>query len=421
MAAFSYKAMTMDGRRVDGTVQADDRRGALAAVRKLGHTPLSVSEASGGAAKKGGAKDAKKKGGGSIWNARIGSAPDSMTPMEVLLFTSELADLLEAGMTLGQALGCLANQGDEGSAQRTVSQDLCARIVNGESFSDAVGHHPKTFQPLYANMIRAGEASGAMIGVLRRLVEHYERFDSMKSKVKGAMMYPAFVFCFGIAAVVLAMGFIIPRFKKVFDSLGGSLPTPTALLLNMSDFMLEYGWLLALALAGGVVWFGRWKKTAAGRAKVDGWKLRMPLVKGIVAASAYSSLAYTLQTLLVNGVNVLQALKIAEDTCDNAVIAQALATARKRVTDGTTISGPLAASGAFPRMMTDMLAVGEQAGNMASSLGHIGLRYQKDMDRNIARFTNALGPLLIGIISVGVGFIAYAIVSAVFAVSNAIG
>ncbi len=119
--------------------------------------------------------------------------------------------------------------------------------------------------------------------------------------------------------------------------------------------------------------------------------------------------------------NVLQALKIAEDTCDNAVIAQALATARKRVTDGTTISGPLAASGAFPRMMTDMLAVGEQAGNMASSLGHIGMRYQKDMDSNIARFTSALGPLLIGVISVGVGFIAYAIVSAVFAVSNSLG
>ena len=420
MAAFSYKAMTKDGRRVDGTVQADDRRGALAAVRKLGHTPLSVSEASGAAAKKGGAKDAKKKGG-SIWNIKIGGVADAMTPMEVLLFTSELADLLEAGMTLGQALGCLANQGDEGSAQRTVSQDLCARIVNGESFSDAVGQHPKTFQPLYANMIRAGEASGAMIGVLRRLVEHYERFDSMKSKIKGAMMYPAFVLVFGIGAVLLAMGFIIPRFKKVFDSLGGSLPTPTAVLMNMSDFLLEYGWMLALAIAAGVVWFGRWKKTPAGRAKVDGWKLRMPLVSGIVAAGAYSSLAFTLQTLLVNGVNVLQALKIAEDTCDNAVIAQALATARKRVTDGTTISGPLAASGAFPRMMTDMLAVGEQAGNMASSLGHIGLRYQKDMDRNIGRFTNALGPLLIGVISVGVGFIAYAIVSAVFAVSNSLG
>ena len=420
MAAFSYKAMTKDGRRVDGTVQADDRRGALAAVRKLGHTPLSVSEASGAAAKKGGAKDAKKKGG-SIWNIKIGGVADAMTPMEVLLFTSELADLLEAGMTLGQALGCLANQGDEGSAQRTVSQDLCARIVNGESFSDAVGHHPKTFQPLYANMIRAGEASGAMIGVLRRLVEHYERFDSMKSKIKGAMMYPAFVLVFGIGAVLLAMGFIIPRFKKVFDSLGGSLPTPTAVLMNMSDFLLEYGWMLALAIAAGVVWFGRWKKTPAGRAKVDGWKLRMPLVSGIVAAGAYSSLAFTLQTLLVNGVNVLQALKIAEDTCDNAVIAQALATARKRVTDGTTISGPLAASGAFPRMMTDMLAVGEQAGDLPAALEHIGRRYQKDMDRNIVSFTNALEPMLIVAIAGIVGFVAISIIMAVFKVSSSIG
>ena len=417
MAAFSYKAMTRDGRRVDGTVQADDRRGALAAVRRLGHTPLSVSEA--GAAARG-AKDGKKKGG-SIWNVRIGSAPDSMAPMEVLLFTSELADLLEAGMTLGQALGCLANQGEEGSAQRTVSQDLCARIVNGESFSDAVGHHPKTFQPLYANMIRAGEASGAMVGVLHRLVEHYERFDSMMASIKGAMMYPAFVLLFGFGAVILAMTCIIPRFKKVFDSLGGSLPTPTAILMNMSDFVLEYGWLMALVIAGVVVCFGRWKKTPAGRAKVDSWKLKLPLIKGIVATGTYSSLAFTLQTLLTNGVNVLQALKIAEDTCDNAVIAQALATARKRVTDGTTISGPLAASGAFPRMMTDMLAVGEQAGDMASSLGHIGKRYQKDMDRNIQKFTNALGPLMIGVISVGVGFIAYAIVSAVFAVSNSLG
>ena len=416
MAAFSYKAMTKDGRRVDGTVQATDRRGALAAVRKLGHTPLSVSEAGGAAAA------AKKAGKGeSIWNMKVGGTSDTMTQMEVLLFTSELADLLEAGMTLGQALGCLANQGEEGSAQRTVAQDLCQRIVNGEAFSDAVAHHPKSFQPLYSNMIRAGEASGAMVGVLRRLVEHYERFDSMKSKIKGAMTYPLFVLVFGIGAVIIAMTFIIPRFKSVFAKLGGSLPTPTLVLMNMSDVVVEYGWMVALAAAAGVVWFGRWKKTPEGRTKVDGWKLRAPLISGIVAAGAYSSLAYTLQTLLTNGVNVLQALKIAEDTCENAVIGQALATARKRVTDGTSISGPLAASGAFPRMMTDMLAVGEQAGSLTSSLGHIGLRYQKDMDRNIAKFTNALGPLMIGLISVGVGFIAYAIVSAVFAMSSHIG
>ena len=150
-------------------------------------------------------------------------------------------------------------------------------------------------------------------------------------------------------------------------------------------------------------------------------KLKAPLVKGIVAAGAYSSLAYTLKTLLSNGVNVLQALKIAGETCDNALIAQALATARKRVTDGTTISGPLASSGVFPRMMTDMLSVGEQAGDMAASLEHIGKRYQKDMDRNIAAFTNALEPILIVLIAGVVGFVAIAILMAVFEVSAQLG
>jgi type II secretory pathway component PulF len=385
----------------------------------MGYSPLSVKEEANASAP---AAPGEKKKNASIWNMKIGSkAATDMTNVEVLLFTSELADLLEAGMTLGQALGCLANQGEEDSAQRAVCRDLCERIVNGEAFSDAVSHRPKTFPPLYVNMIRAGEASGAMIDVLRRLVEHYERFDSMRAKIKGAMTYPIFVLTFGIGAVIIALAFIIPRFKKVFDSLGGELPTATAILLDLSDGLLEYGWLMAILATLGVVWFKKWSKTGPGRAKIDEWKLKAPLVNGIVAAGQYSSLAFTLQTLLSNGVNVLNALRIAEQVCDNAVIANALSVARQRVTDGTSISGPLAASGAFPRMMTDMLAVGEQAGNMINSLGHIGTRYQKDMDRNIAKFTNALGPLLIGIISIGVGFIAYAIVSAVFAVSNSLG
>ena len=170
-----------------------------------------------------------------------------------------------------------------------------------------------------------------------------------------------------------------------------------------------------------MVWFKSWKKTPSGRLRVDGWKLKVPLIKGIVANGIYASLAFTLKTLLSNGVNVLQALKISEETCGNAVIGQALANARKRVTDGTSISGPLAASGAFPRMMTDMLAVGEQAGNMAESLDHIGMRYQKDMDRNITAFTNALEPILIVLIAGAVGFVAVAILMAVFNMSKALG
>ena len=360
---------------------------------------------------------------GSIWNMQIGGSKGrtSMKNVEVLLFTSELADLIEAGMTLGQALKALAGQGEENSAQRYVCQDLCDRIVRGENFSDACAHHPKTFEPLYANMIRAGEASGAMVEVLRRLVDHYERYDNMRGKIKSALSYPVIVLCFGVLAMIGALVWIIPQFQKVFDSMGASLPLPTQILIGMSNGLIHYGWLMAIGAAVFALWFNKWRKTPQGRLKIDGWKLKMPLVKGIVACGAYASLAYTLKTLLVNGVNVLQALKIAEETCGNAVIAAALSTARKRVADGTSISGPLASSGAFPRLMTDMLAVGEQAGDMAGSLEHIGRRYQKDMDRNIAAFTNALEPILIVAIAIAVGFVAVAILMAVFKVSSSIG
>ncbi len=359
----------------------------------------------------------------SIWNLQIGGGKQKtvMKRVEVLLFVSELADLLDAGMTLGQALQALANQGEEGSAQRHVCRDLCDRIVRGESFSDACLHHPKTFPPLFANMIRAGEASGAMVEVLRRLGDHYERDDNMRGKIKGALTYPVIVLCFGVVAVIGALVWIIPQFQKVFDSMGASLPLPTKILIALSDGLINYGWLMALGVVVFALWFRRWKKTPKGLRTVDGWKLKAPLIRGIVAAGAYSSLAFTLKTLLANGVNVLQALKICEATCANAVIGDALATARQRVTDGTTISGPLAASGVFPKMMTDMLAIGEQAGDMISSLEHVGRRYQKDMDRNIAAFTNALEPILIVAIAGVVGFVAIAILMAVFKVSSSIG
>ena len=365
----------------------------------------------------------KSAASGSIWNMQIGGTKQKtdMKRVEVLLFVSELADLLEAGMTLGQALQALANQGEETSAQKYVCQDLCDRIVRGENFSDACAHHPKTFPPLFSNMLRAGEASGAMVEVLRRLGDHYERDDNMRGKIKSALSYPVIVLCFGVIAVIGALVWIIPQFQKVFDSMGASLPLPTLILIGMSDFMVHYGWTLAIGAVVFVTWFKKWKKTESGMRKIDTWKLKAPLIKGIVAAGAYSSLAYTLKTLLSNGVNVLQALKICEETCNNAVIGDALKTARQRVTDGTTISGPLASSGVFPRMMTDMLAVGEQAGDMASSLEHIGKRYQKDMDRNIATFTNALEPILIVAIAGVVGFVAIAILMAVFKVSSSLG
>ncbi len=409
MPQFNYKAMSKDGRKLEGGVEAADRRSALAAVEKLGYVPIAVVESA--------AKKAAK--GVSPWKLKL-SSKTRMKPMEVLLFTSELSDLLEAGMTLGAALNCLANQGEEDSAQSKIASDLRDRIVRGEQLSDAVTAHPDTFPPLYGNMIRAGEASGAMIEVLRRLVEHYERNENMKSKITSALTYPAVVLVFGVFTVIFAMVKVIPQFSKMFQSMGSALPLPTKILLGMSSFLIHYGILVAMAVAGGTVLFLRYLKTEPGRFWWDGLKLRAPLIKGIIACGAFSALAYTMKTLLANGVNVLQALKIAEETCSNALIAQALRTARQRVTDGTTISGPLAGSNVFPKMMTDMLSVGEQSGDMPGALGHIGRRYENEMDRNIKIFTNALEPILIVVIGGVVGFVAVGILMAVLKATAAL-
>ncbi|MDD2597850.1 MAG: type II secretion system F family protein [Kiritimatiellae bacterium] len=412
MPNFNYRARSKDGKKSEGSVSAPDRRAALAELERQGLIPISVTES------------LKKRGSGaakSFWKLQIGGAKLKMKALEVLLFTSELSDLLEAGMTLGAALNCLANQGDDGAASGRVAADLRDRIMRGEQLSDAMAAHPESFPPLYSNMIRAGEASGAMIEILRRLVEHYERSESMRSRIKSAMAYPMIVLIFGVVTIAFAMVKVIPQFSKIFESLGDSLPLPTQILVSSSDFMVRYGVFVLGAIIFGIVLFRRHINTKEGRFWWDGLRLRAPLVKGIIASGAFSSLAYTMRTLLANGVNVLHALRIAEETCGNAVIAGALRNARERVTDGTTISGPLAGSNVFPKMMTDMMSIGEQSGDMPRSLNNIGKRYEREMDRNITIFTNALEPLLIVGIGSIVGFVAISILMAVFKVTSSLG
>ncbi len=418
MANFAYTALNGQKAKVSGTLEAADRRGALVALRAQGLTPLSVSEQKGALVKTKGSPAVAAKSG-SFWTLSSGPAK-RMKPAEVLLFTSELADLIEAGMTLGAALNSLANQGDPNSGMCVVAADVRDRIMRGEAFSDAVDAHPKTFPAIYGNMVRAGEASGAMVEVLHRLTEHYERTQSMKSKIISALTYPCIVLGIGVLAVIFAMVKIVPQFTELFKSMGQELPVPTKILMGMSEGLIKYGIFYALGLILAVIALRKWTQ-GAGRLRWDAFKLKVPLVKGLIASGAYASLAYTLQTLLSNGVNVLNALRISEETSGNAVIGAELRKARERVTDGTTISGPLAQSGVFPRMMTDMMALGEQTGNLPAALGHIGKRYEAELNRNIKIFTTALEPLLILFVAVVVGFVAIAILSAVFSATSAMG
>lgn len=411
MPQFSYRAIDKQGQRQESTIEAADKRAVSMRLSQMGMTPLSIKQVLASVT------STKKKA--SFWKLST-SAAKRMKPAEVLLFTSELSDLIEAGMTLGSALNSLAKQGDPDSGMCMVSADLRDRIMRGEGFSNAIDAHLATFPAIYGNMIRAGEASGAMVEVLHRLVEYYERSQSMRAKIIGALTYPAIVLIFGFVAVIFAMVKIVPQFMTIFQDMGQELPFSTRMLVAMSNGLIKYGIFYAIGAVAAVVSF---KKYIAGRGRYrwDKAKLNMPLIKGIIASGSFASLAYTMQTLLANGVNVLNALRIAEETAGNEVISRELRHARERVTDGATISGPLSASGVFPRMMTDMMALGEQTGNLPAALGHIGKRYETDLDRNIKLFTTALEPLLIIFVAIMVGFVAVSILSAVFKATATMG
>jgi type II secretory pathway component PulF len=407
MAVFLYTARKKSGEKIEGTVEANDKRGALMMIERAGNIPVSVTER--GAAMSKAPEEVRHFS----WHGR----KEKMRPRDVLVFTTELSDLLASGMTLGNALNALANR-KSGRTSDKIIIGLRDDIVQGSSLSDAMAKHPNTFTKLYISMIRAGEASGALDEVLRRLVEHYERIQEIKEKVVMALVYPAIVVFLGICTLIFSMVFVVPKFQAVFQQLEQTLPLPTRMMIGMSNGLAKYGWAIILALALAGFMGARALKTERGKLWWDGFLLKMPMIRGIVASAIYSNFARTLGTLLTNGVPVLQALGIVEQTVGNIVIGGEIRKARDRVTDGTTISGPLAAGKVFPPLMTDMLAIGEQTGDMVGSLTHIASRYENELNRNVKIFTTALEPILIVIVAAGVGFVAVSILMAVFNLTN---
>ncbi|MCL1910330.1 MAG: type II secretion system F family protein, partial [Kiritimatiellaeota bacterium] len=288
MPSFDYTAKTRDGAKKTGQVDAADRRGALIAVEALGFIPLVVTQSTAASkkalahkTKAAAGKVGKYDKGGKVAAApkRKSSAfklarPNHMSRREVLLFTGELCDLIEGGMTLGNALNCLCGRGDADDGPTQVISALRDGIIEGATFSAALGKFPKVFGTIYMNMIRAGEASGDMTGVLRRLIVHYERQQEVRAKVTGAMVYPCIVLVMAIGVVIFAVTWLIPQFKPIFDQIGpDALPASTKMLLGMSDWCKRYFVFLLIASVAGVVALRKWVKPPAGARRWDALKL----------------------------------------------------------------------------------------------------------------------------------------------------
>jgi type II secretory pathway component PulF len=412
MPAFKYIARGTDGKRVDGTLEAADRRAALQMLQQKGCTPLSIDQTTAKSA----AITAKKR-----FKFETGLRKKTrMGARDMLLFSREMADLLASGMTLGRALHTLAQRkGDDDKAQ--VIRRLRDEVVQGSALSDALRIYPETFPQLYISMVRAGEASGALAEALEGLCKHYERVQEARSKVITAMIYPAIVLAIGLLSVLGLMVFIVPRFAPIFDELGGTLPLPTRILMGFSDALIKYGWLILILSAAGIVSLRKWIKTPAGRFWWHARQLKWPVIRQIITANAFAHFARTLETLIRNGVPILKALTISEETVGNDVIAREIAEARTRVTDGSSIAGPLAAGKIFPELLTDMLAVGEETGDLPGALKNIARRYDTELDFSIKVLTTVMEPVLILGIAIIIGFVAVSMLMAVFNLTSGLG
>ena len=303
-----------------------------------------------------------------------------------------------------------------------MSKDLKQDVMEGKSLSSAMTKQPLIFADMYVNMVQAGEQSGALVEVLRRLASHYERFAEVQQKFVSALIYPAIVACVGIGIIIFFMTFMLPRFMTIFQGLKVELPFATRMLMHISNFFSS---LTSWAVIGGVgvcasiLWM-RFKATAEGKRKIDAWKMNAPVFGKVIRLNLFGQFARTLSTLLVNGVPVLTALKITEQIIPNIIVKEAIAKTREDVTDGKTIAQPLARSKLFPQLMIDLLKIGEETGDVPGALQNIAETYENELSIQLRVLTNLIEPAMIIMMAIGVGGLLFSILSAMFAITSSL-
>jgi type II secretory pathway component PulF len=281
---------------------------------------------------------------------------------------------------------------------------------------------PRVFSDLYVNMVKAGEQSGALVDVLRRMADHFEKFAQVQAKFTSALIYPALVCCVGVGLITFFLTVMLPKFMSLFNGVGfNHLPMMTQILINISDAFKHYWWLMGGILIVAVIVFKRFQATVTGRRKIDEWKMKAPLLGRVICLNLYGQFARTLCTLLQNGVPMLTALKITEQVIPNSIIKEATARTRDAVTDGKSLAQPLAASKVFPRLMVDLVKIGEETGNVADALNNVAETYENELNIALRVTTNLIEPVLIIGISAMVGFLLVAVLGAMFRMISNIG
>ncbi len=427
MPTFSVEAIDAKGKRIKAEIDASSANDAITKLKAKGYKPTNVKEKTGGAAAEAPAASPAKDGGGGGAAVEVAEAlpVESGTKKggafamtfgrvrhkQLTQFTQQLSVLMDAGLPIVRSLKILGNQ-MKPSLLKNIVTEVAEDVETGSTLSEALGKHPRAFDKLYVNMVKAGEAGGVLDVILQRLAVFMERMEALKRRIVGASIYPAVVMTIAIGVVLCIMAFIVPKFQEVFKSVDVPMPAMTVVLMSISDFVTSpyFVVVLILLIIGffcGIVFGGR---TKGGRLFIDKVKLGFPLLGGIVKKSVCARFCRTLGTLLQSGVPILEALSIVKNAVGNEVIGIAISSVHDSIREGESIAEPLAASGVFDDIVINMIDVGEETGELDKMLVKIADNYDSEVDAAVSGMMSVLEPVLI----VGLGFTVGFIVVALF-------
>jgi type IV pilus assembly protein PilC len=413
MPRYTYVALDARGQESTGLLEARSSNEAIGQLRQAGYFPTSVYEEGKGGPERKVSRAAAKAERVARPHMRISVVffqRKKVKPKIMMIFTRQLATLIDSGLPLLRGLNVLAKQERDTVLRNTINK-LADRVQGGSTFSESLAQHPLIFNHLYVNMVKAGEVGGVLELVLRRLAEFQEKAQKIKNKVVAAMVYPIIVMTMAIAIMAFLLVFIVPKFEAIFHDMLGDKPLPaiTLFVIGVSNFVKNHGLALLGLLIAAVAAYKLIARTRAGRSIIDRFKLRVPLFGDLVRKTAISRFSRTLGTLVTSGVPILQALNITRETAGNMVIAGAISQVHDSVKEGESIVQPLEASGAFPPMAISMIDVGEETGQLPEMLLKIADVYDDETDNSVAALTSMLEPIMIVFLALVVGTIVIAL------------
>ena len=425
MPIYEYKAYSSGGATKTGVVDADTPREARQRLRRDNILVSELREVRTGARRAAGApvQGSSKPRRSTEWLDKLQklrqspSGPSGRNLEFVSTVTRKMGTMLGAGIPMAEMLSAVIDQA-ETRQQETMFRTIRERITQGTSFGDALAEYPSYYSELYVNMIKAGEATGQVDTVLKRLADFLQRQRALQRKVVSALTYPALMIAIGLLVVSILMTFVVPKITAMLTDTGQVMPLPTRILIGISDGFKRYWIVLPLGIAAISLIYSRIYKTRAGQLAIDRLKLRIPIVGELLRKSAIARFTRTLSTLLSSGVPAVRSLEIVQTVVGNRIVADATEHIRVRILEGTDIATPLKATGAFPAVVGYMVAVGEQSGQLESMLDNIADAYDEEIEVVTERITTVLEPIMIIFLAVVVGFIVWSIVLPILQVGN---